>query len=115
MKIKAILDRMKWRKLNKRLEASRLNLQDAFSLASILSQYVDVEKLNPDEDAVDFISDIVSKLTPEEYIRCVMLLTKENEDSIKKKASIEILTFFIEGLKLNHAVALLGFYTSLGL
>ena len=114
-KIKTILNRLKQRKLNKSLDARVLNLFEAFRLASVLSQYVDVEKLNPDEDAVDFISDIVGKLSPDEYLACVSLLTHTDTDTIKKHISLDILTAFIEGLKLNHAVALLGFYKSLGL
>ena len=115
MKIKTILNRFKYRRINKRLDARVLNLFEAFRLASVLSKYVNVEKLNPDEDAVDFISDIVGKLSPEEYLACVSLLTHTDIDTIKKYISLEILTAFIEGLKLNQVVALLGFYKSLGL
>ena len=115
MKIRELLSRLKWRKLNKRLDARVLNLFEAFRLASVLSKYVDVEKLNPDEDAVDFISDIVGKLSPEEYLACVSLLTHTDTDTIKKHISLDILTAFIEGLKLNQVVAMLGFYKSLKL
>jgi len=107
--------RLKWRKLRQSLEAKRLNLDDAFLLASKLSKHVDVHKLDPEEDAVDFISDIVGKLSPEEYLSCVSLLTHTDIDTIKKEVSLNILTAFIEGLKLNQVVSLLGFYKSLGL
>ena len=102
------------------MQVRRLNLDDAFRLAHILSQYVDVDALNPQQDAVDFIGDIVQKITPEEYLKCVSLLTNTDIDTIKKEfvekgASLDILTAFIEGMKLNQVVALLGFYKSLNL
>lgn len=96
------------------MDAKPLNLRQAFELASVLTKYVDV-KLNPQEDAVDFISGIVDKISPEEYLSCVSLLTGEDVDTIKKQISLDILTAFIEGLKENQIVSLLHFYKSLGL
>lgn len=95
------------------LQAKRLNLTDSFRLASVISKYA--EKINPQADAIDFISDVVGKLTPDEYLHCVMLMTETNEETIKQEISLDILTAFIEGLKLNQAVTLIGFYKSLGL
>ena len=97
------------------MQVRRLNLDDAFRLAHILSQYVDVDALDPRQDAVDFISDIVQKITPEEYLKCVSLLTNTDIDTIKKEISLDILTAFIEGMKLNQAISLLRFYKSIGL
>ena len=97
------------------MQVRRLNLDDAFRLAHILSQYVDVDTLDPQQDAVDFISDIVQKITPEEYLKCVSLLTNTDIDKIKKEISLDILTALIEGLKENQIIALLGFYKSLNL
>ena len=97
------------------MQVRRLNLDDAFRLAHILSQYVDINSLDPQQDAVDFISDIVQKITPEEYLKCVSLLTNTDIDNIKKEISLDILTAFIEGLKENQVVVLLGFYKSVGL
>lgn len=92
----------------------KLNLQDAFRLAFILSKYVNNDKNHP-QDALDFISDIVNKLTPEEYLRCVSMMTKLDEETIKKEIAIETLTAFIEGFKLNQALTLISFYKALGL
>ena len=97
------------------MQVRRLNLDDAFRLAHILSQYVDINSLDPQQDAVDFISDIVQKITPEEYLKCVSLLTNTDIGKIKKEISLDILTAFIEGMKENQIVVLLGFCKSLGL
>jgi hypothetical protein len=97
------------------MDARTLNLEEAFRLASLLSKHVDVKKLDPQQDAVDFISDLVESLSPEEYMKCVELVTGEDEHTIKKEVSLEILTCFIEGMKLNNIVSLLHFYKMLGL
>ncbi len=109
---KTLLNKLKSKK---NLEAQLLNLSDAFELASILKSKIDLDKISPQTDAVDFISDIIEKLSPEEYLRCVMLLTKENKDTIQNRVSIEILAVFIEGLRKNQVVSLLDFYKNLGL
>ena len=95
------------------MDAKTLNLTDAFRLASLISKHID--KIQPQQDAVEFISNIIDKLSPEEYLRCVMLLTQENEETIKKEISLDILRVFIEGLKLNQIVTLVQFWKSLGL
>lgn len=95
------------------MDVHKLNLRDAFRLAFIISKYVDEKSFS--QDAVDFISDIVNKLTPDEYLQCVRLMTKLDEDKIRKEISIDLLTAFIEGLKLNQIATLVSFYASLGL
>lgn len=95
------------------MDARPLNLQDAFRLASLISQYVDVEQISPRQNAVDFISSLVEKISPQEYLLCVALLTQTDEETIKKYNSFEILHAFVEGLKLNQIVSLLHFYKSL--
>lgn len=97
------------------MDTRRLNLNDAFRLASVLSKYTDVKNLDPKSDAVDFIGEIVNKISPEEYLACVSLMTNTDIDTIKKQVSIEVLTALIEGFKLNQIVSLLHFYQSLGL
>lgn len=92
-----------------------LGLEPAFELASILSKHIDVQKLNPNQDAFDFISDILHRLTPQEYLHCVKLLTDKEEKDIKTENSLGILTAFIEGLRANRIVGLIGFYRSMGL
>ena len=93
----------------------RLNLQDAFRLASVISKYVDVEKIDPQADPIDIVSDIAEKIEPQEYLACVSLMTDMSIEKIKQEISLDILTAFIEGLKLNQIVSLIGFYKSLGL
>ncbi len=96
------------------MEATRLNLTDAIRLASIVSKYVD-KIPSPQSDAIDFISGIVDKIDPEEYLACVSLMTKTDVDTIKQEISLNVLTAFIEGLRLNRIIDLLGFWKSLGL
>lgn len=92
-----------------------LGLEPAFELASILSKHIDVEKLNPNQDALEFISSVLDKLTPAEYLHCVKLLTDKEEEDVKKQNSLDILAAFIEGLRANRVVGLIGFYRSIGL
>ena len=94
------------------MDTRRLNLQDSFRLASVLSKYVDLD--DPQQEPIEFISGIVDKISPEEYLQCVSLLTREDVETIKKEISLNILTFFVEGLKKNQVVSLLGFYKSFG-
>ena len=97
------------------MKLRNLDLEDAFRLARILSEKTDVEKLSPQYDAVDFVSEIVGLLSPEEYIKCIEILSGENENTIKTYVSLDILTYFIEGIKKNQIVSLLSFYKSLGI
>lgn len=85
---------------------------DAFHLASIVSKYVDTTVLS--EDAVDFIQGIVEKISPQEFIACVSMMTDKTEEDVKKENSLEVLTAFIEGLKMNQIISLISFYKSFG-
>lgn len=95
------------------MNANPLNLRDAMRLASVISPKID--KIDPRQDAIEFISNIIDSLSPEEYLRCVMLLTQENEETIKKEIGLDILSVFIEGLQKNQIVSLLAFYKSFNL
>jgi len=96
------------------MKAKLLNLRDALRLASILDKYID-EKTNASAEALDFVSDIIGKITPDEYLHCVNLLSGESEEEIKKRVSIEILACFVDGLRENKVLSLISFYRSLGL
>lgn len=97
------------------MKTKKLNLEEAFHLASVLAKYVNVEEITYDLDAVEFIGSVIGKLTPQEYLECVILLTEENVDTIEKEISLDILASFVEGLRDNHIIALIAFYKSLGL
>jgi len=97
------------------MKIKKLNLQNAFRLAFIISKYVDLEKISPDQDAVDFISEILERITPEEYIKCVSLMTEQDEKTIKKIDSLDILSAFSKGLQTNQILTLVSFYKSFGL
>ena len=91
-----------------------LNLPDAFRLASVLSKYIDVEKLDTQEGMFKFLGDIVKKMSSDEYIHCVMLITNKTEKDIKRENSMAILSAFIRGLTENKIISLLYFYKSVG-
>ena len=74
---------------------------DAFHLASIVSKYVDTNNLSI--DAVDFVQGIVEKISPQEYLACVSMMTDTTEEDVVKELSLDILTAFIEGLKMNQS------------
>ena len=92
-----------------------LNLPDAFRLASVISKYVDVDSVSPEASALDFISDIVEKISPEEFLHCTMLMTNKTEEDVKREKSINVLNAFIRGLKENQIISLLSFYKSIGI
>jgi hypothetical protein len=64
---------------------------------------------------VDFIQGIVEKISPQEYLTCVSMMTEKTEEDLKKEISLDILTMFIEGLKANQVISLIAFYRSFGL
>ena len=96
------------------MKTKLLNLRDALRLASILNKYID-EKTNANAEALEFISAIVDRITPDEFLHCVILLSGETEEVVKQQISIDILTCFIEGLRENQILSLVSFYRSLGL
>jgi hypothetical protein len=96
------------------MDAKTLNLQDALRLASIISKYLDVDKISPQADPIDVIGEIVNKISPEEYLVCVSLMTKMSIEKIKQEISLNVLSVFIEGLKSNKIITLLDFAKSLG-
>jgi hypothetical protein len=95
------------------MKAKLLNLRDALKLAQILEKNVDKDVGSV--SVLDFVSGIVEKITPEEYLHGVSLLTGESEIDVKKEISIDILTCFIDGLRENQILSLISFYSSLGL
>jgi len=64
---------------------------------------------------LDFVSGIIEKITPEDYLHGVILITGETEENVKKEISIDILTCFIDGLRENQILSLISFSRSLGL
>jgi len=96
------------------MKAKLLNLQNALRLASILDKYID-EKTNANAEALDFVSAIVDKITPDEFLHCVNLISGKTKEAIKQQISIDTLTCFVEGLRENQILSLVSFYRSLGL
>ena len=92
-----------------------LNLTDALRLASLLSPYVDVKKLSPEQDALEFVDGIVQKISAPDFLLCLKMMTKKTEEDISKLDGFKVLALFNQGLRENRAVALLNFYKSLGL
>lgn len=95
----------------KALQAKKLNLFDALRLAAVLAKYIDTKDI--EADPLDFISALLNKLTPLDYLHSVELLT--GEEAVEAYPSIEIITAFVEGLKSNQIVSLISFSKSLGI
>jgi len=95
------------------MKTKLLNLRDALRLASILDKYVN-DEITANAEAIDLVSSIVDKITPDEFLHCVNLTSGESEEVIKQQISIDILTCFIEGLRENQILSLVSFYRSLG-
>ena len=94
------------------MKANKLNLENALHLASILSKYVDIET-SLEKSAFEFVDEIIQKISPEEYLRCISLITNEDTEDIIKEESIDLLALFTEGLVLNTVATLLEFYKKL--
>ncbi len=92
-----------------------LNLNDALRLASLLHPYIDVKKLNPDQDALEFVDSIVQRISAQDFLLCVKMMTNKKEEDISKMNGFEIFALFNQGLRENRIVNLLSFYKSLGL
>ena len=95
------------------MKVKKLNLKDALSLASIVSKYVDIKQTQLDESAFDFINDIVQKISPDEYLYCVSMMTNKKIEEIKKMEVTDILALFTEGMAVNKITTLLAFYENL--
>ena len=95
------------------MKVKKLNLKDALSLASIVSKYVDIKQTQLDESAFDFINDIVQKISPDEYLYCVSMMTNKKIEDIKKIEVTDILALFTEGMAVNKITTLLAFYENL--
>lgn len=96
-------------KYPKPLKPHKLNLDEALRLAAILDKYADTKKI----DAIEFVEVIMNKIPSSEYLNSVKLLLKTDENEIDKQLPLNVLTAFIEGLKLNKVVSLIEFYRSL--
>ena len=91
-----------------------LNLFDALRLASLLEPYIDIDNLNPDQEALDFVDDILKKVSPQDFLLCVKLLSNKTEQDLEKYNGYEVLGLFTQGLRDNRIIDLLKFLKSLG-
>ena len=95
------------------MKARKLSLEQALSLASIISKYVDIKQTRLDESAFDFIDEIVQKITPDEYLYCVSMMTNKKRVGVEKLEITDILALFTEGMAVNRITTLLAFYENL--
>lgn len=97
-----------------RMQVRLLNLDDALQLASLLKPYIDVDQLNPEQDALDFVDGILQEISPQDFLLCVKLLSNKKEEDLEKIDGFETLALFTQGLRDNKIVTLLTFVNSLG-
>jgi len=101
-------------KLLSKIKARKLCLKDALILASTVSKYVDVNLVDNNTDAISFVDEIVQKISPDDFLRCIKITTNETEKTLEKKSGIEVLAIFSQGLKVNKIISLLSFYKNIG-
>ena len=100
--------------MKKRMQVRSLSLDDALRLASLLKPYIDVDQLNPEQDALDFVDGILQEISPQDFLLCVKLLSDKKEKDLEKMDGYKILALFTQGLRDNRIVTLLTFVNSLG-
>jgi hypothetical protein len=95
----------------------KLNIYEAMMLAEIIARHVaekDIEFAELDESGIfDFIDNIVSKISPDEYMRVLEIITNVNREKLKQMDYLDLLALFTQGLAENKIITLLSFYYSL--
>jgi len=91
-----------------------LPLPDALRLASLLSPYVNINKLNPEQSALDFVDEIVQRISAQDFLLCIKMTTNKREQDLENMDGLDVLALFTTGLRENKVIALLEFYHSLG-
>lgn len=93
------------------MKVKKLNLKDALSLASTVNQYVDWQSLN--DNALEEIFGLVSKIPIEKYIKILSILLQTKEEKVAELEESEALALFVGGMKVNKITTLIGFYRNL--
>lgn len=96
-----------------RMRIRPLILHDALRLASVLSKYVDISKLKPEQDALEFVDSIVQQISAQDFLACLYIMTKKTEQDLEKMTGYETLALFTSGLRVNRVLSLLEFFNSL--
>jgi hypothetical protein len=89
-----------------------LNLEQMLEIYNILKNYL-ID--NQEENNIIFIQGILDKITPQEYIKCVCLLTGTEINEISKEDSISSISAFTNGLFENKIVVFQEFAERVGL
>jgi hypothetical protein len=87
-----------------------MNLEQALSLYSIINT-----KLSNKEDTLSFVEDLLTKLTPNEYLDCVCLLTGTKKEQIIEQDFMEAIISFTKGLQINNIIYLCELMKKFGL
>lgn len=91
------------------MEAKILSFPEAMTLASILDKYITQEEL-----AVDFVDNILNRISPVEYLQCLVLLTGNTFTDGQDLDGMELLQAFYSGLEKNKIISLVESYKKLG-
>ena len=87
-----------------------MNLEQALFLYSIVNT-----KLSDKPDTLSFVEELLAKLTPDEYLECVCLLTGTEKTEIQKEDFMDAITSFTNGLQINNIIFLCEIVKKLGL
>ena len=91
-------------------EPKIINLEQALLLYSIIHT-----KISDNKDTISFIEELLTKLTPDEYLNCICLLTGTEKPEIKKEDFMDIITNFTIGLQINNILSLCELVKKVGL
>jgi hypothetical protein len=91
-------------------QVATLNYPDAMRLASILTKYIDPS--NVEESPREFISSILDKITPVDYLHCIRMIFPN--EAIGELSGDTLLEIFYAGLEKNKIISLVKNYREMG-
>lgn len=92
------------------IEVTTLNYPDAMRLASILTKYIDPS--NVEESPREFISSILDKISPVDYLHCIRVILPN--ESVSTLSGDTLLEIFYSGLEKNKIISLVKNYREMG-
>ena len=92
------------------MEAKLLNLPEALKLASLVVKYI--EPGESPQESLDFVSSLLDKIDPMEYLSCIRLLCPFEISG--QEGGQFFLDVFFSGLEKNKIITLIDTYRRMG-